>query len=526
VFLNTYVKDEGIKEVSFLTNYTKKLNEISRLNIDDLLKKTSNLHDIIVASNQKSPDYLYDSKLLEHNKLVLKKSLNPSTAIKVEFLNKDEKSFGVTIKNISIFPIKIIGLNFETKKSISILSEETVVLKDYRDTINFDLPRSFENLFVHKKKKETGFILEKDIAKLKITYQIFGLEKRFYSEIIPYQPKANYDKKMDIFRQKVSLEHLDFLAVDSIKKIIQFTKSFTLKEPLILPKNYTITSKKGIKINIIDGGKIISHSAFQLQGTKEQPITFFSKDHNGQGILILAEGQKSILKYVNFIGLTNLSHGLWSTSSAVTFYESPVDLDYIKIRDNTSEDALNIVRSKFKMTNSSFVNTQSDAFDGDFVNGYINSCVFEQIGNDAIDISGSDLDISNIRINKVGDKGISVGENSRIKAKKVSISNSEIAIAGKDLSEARLNNINIKNTKLGFTAFQKKPEFGPSKIYVENVTMEAVETKYLIENTSLLLVNKDTITTKQANVKSRMYGVDFGVSSKETRKQKKQDVNQ
>ena len=44
-----------------------------------------------------------------------------------------------------------------------------------------------------------------------------------------------------------------------------------------------------------------------------------------------------------------------------------------------------------------------------------------------------------------------------------------------------------------------------------------VEMDYLIENSSSLIVDGEKIETSQ-NVKDRMYGVEFGVSSAETRK--------
>ncbi len=166
------------------------------------------------------------------------------------------------------------------------------------------------------------------------------------------------------------------------------------------------------------------------------------------------------------------------------------------------------------MENSSISNTQSDAFDGDFVTGEINSCEFENLGNDAIDVSGSDITILNVRISNAGDKGISAGENSRLQVRGTSISESSIGIAGKDLSIVLLDTISIENTKLGFTAYQKKSEFGPSRIIAKSVEMKGVETDYLIENTSTLIIGNDTIMTKQDDVKSKMYGVEFGVSTK------------
>lgn len=520
--LNSYVTYNYINDQYFQYIYAQKLNEISTISIANMLNDIPNLSENIKNYDVVNPSSLFEKNIFLHNQMVLKKDINPAIGLKAVFLKKSNKAFTVSIKNLSAFPIRIKGLMYK-KKLISKTNQEVIIFPKKTDTVSFFLPRSFENLFVQKKKKTMGFIFGKNISELFIFYNLNGLNKIKYTEIIPYQSLEELDEKTDLFRLKIDISSIDFLTIDNVKKTISFTKNCIIKTPLILPENYTITAKKGITITINNGGKIISNSPLQIIGTKENPIQFVSKDKKGQGILVLANGKKSKLQFVYFNGLTNPSHGLWETSSSITFYESPVDIDYCKISNNTCEDALNIVRSEFRLTNTYFFNTQSDAFDGDFTKGFINSCTFKNIGNDAIDVSGSDLKISNIRIIKARDKAISAGENSKIDARKIVISDCGIAIAGKDLSKVIIENISIKNTKLGFTAFQKKPEFGPSNIKVKSIKFDQVEIKYLIENTSVLVVDNDTIKTTQDNVKSRMYGVDFGVSSKET-KNKKQDA--
>ena len=55
-----------------------------------------------------------------------------------------------------------------------------------------------------------------------------------------------------------------------------------------------------------------------------------------------AEKRNSYLKYVSIKHLTNPSHRNWTVTGAITFYESPVKLEYVSISNNRSEDALNI----------------------------------------------------------------------------------------------------------------------------------------------------------------------------------------
>ncbi|MFK7811409.1 MAG: hypothetical protein AB8B59_02880, partial [Maribacter sp.] len=386
----------------------------------------------------------------------------------------------------------------------------------------FDLPDSFNNLFVHKKKKTTGFIFEKNIFDLFVGYRLVGTSQTKYNSITPFTNFDNIAKEDDLFRSEIDLSVFEFLSINESNKTISFVlDTIVLNRPLVLPAGYTVNATEGLQIDIISGGKIISKSSLNFIGTKEKPIRIFSSDKKGEGIFVVGSNKASELKYVEFDHLTNQAHGLWDLTGAVVFYESPVNLDHVLISNNSCEDGLNIIRTHFTMKNTAFRNTQSDAFDGDFVQGTLTNCTFENLGNDAIDVSGSNLEMYDLKISNAGDKALSAGENSQMKAERIIIHQSEIAIAGKDLSIVEINNATISNSKLGFTAFQKKPEFGASSIDAKNVTMIEVEIAHLIENKSSLLLNgKQAETIDQ--VKEQMYGVEFGVDSKETRVKKVQ----
>ena len=88
--------------------------------------------------------------------------------------------------------------------------------------------------------------------------------------------------------------------------------------------------------------------------------------------------------------------------------------------------------------------------------GEVRHSKFLDIGNDSIDTSGSAVHIENIDMRNVGDKGISVGEESSAVVNKVKIDNGNIAIASKDNSTLEINDLTITNSNFGLTAFQKK----------------------------------------------------------------------
>lgn len=512
------VEASRIYDIDFINKYINALNSISQVNLyDELIETNTSFEDELSFINSYNPSNIFDIDVLKINQRIIKKSLDATAEILPELISYKDGEFKVIIKNNSIYPIEIIGLNYKSKQEITTFEEKHKILSKQIDTIKIATPRSFENLFVSKKKKEAGFVLHKDIYDLNIKYMVTTLENTTYLvPISPYQQNQTANEN-DLFRIKSTVENQKGITINKNEKTISFSSDkITINEPLIIPEGYQFKIAKGVEIDILNGGKIISHGPLNFIGSNEKPIKFMSSDKKGQGIFILSNGVLSTLEHVVFDGLSNPMHGSWGITGAVTFYESPVNMKYVTISNNHCEDALNIVRTTFTIDNCVISNTQSDAFDGDFTEGTIKNSKFNYLGNDGIDVSGSKLKIINVEISNAGDKGLSAGEDSQMIVENVKISNSEIAIAGKDLSIINAKNLEIKNTKLAFTAFQKKPEFGPSNIFVNTVVMEGVETKYLIESTSSMKVDGEKIETTQ-NVKDRMYGVEFGVSSDKTR---------
>lgn len=510
-----YIPKPGIENINFIETYVLSMNEVTEIDISEILENvTAVLIPHLETINQYDPLNIFSPDIIRINQRVIRKSLNASSLIKAEILDVDPSKMTVSVLNMSNYPVEIRELNHKTKKIISGLNPRQKILNGTKDTIVIDLPRSFENLFVSKKKKLTGFNLFKHFPEIYIGYSVAGLEGIHYASVIPYQTKEVVEE--DLFRSPTSIETREDISIDNKAKTISFSKKkVIISEPLIIPKGYTFVVKAGTQIDIVDGGKIISYAPLKFEGTQQEKIQFMSSDNKGQGMLVLADGKESLLKFVKFDNLSNPKHGSWSVTGALSFYESPAKFNNVVIENNRCEDALNMIRTTFHMRFCRISNTQSDAFDGDFVKGNIIDCKFNDLGNDAIDISGSELIIKRVEVRNAGDKGLSAGEDSKMDVANVKIFDSEIGLAGKDLSIVEVKDLEISNTKLAFTAFQKKPEFGPSHIKVNGVTMTNIETKYLIESTSSLIVDGEKIETSQ-NVKDRMYGVEFGRSSAET----------
>ena len=91
------------------------------------------------------------------------------------------------------------------------------------------------------------------------------------------------------------------------------------------------------------------------------------------------------------------------------------------------------------------------------------------IKNDCLDISGAQINGNKLFTLDTNDKGISIGENSKVKIKNVTTINNKVALAIKDGSNAELNNVSFENNQYDIALFNKKNEFDQPSLYLNNV---------------------------------------------------------
>ena len=358
----------------------------------------------------------------------------------------------------------------------------------------------------------------KSAEDLVVTYRMVGSQKTFETEVLPFP--YDYQKGEETRIMRSSGTHIDFPFIevhDAEKKIVIAGGVHRIQSDLVFPEGYTVVAGPGVLLDLCDSAMILSKSPVQFLGSEDSPVIIESSDGTGQGLSLILKSsakQVSIIDHVIFKNLTNPKKDKWSVTGAVMFYQARVDISNSSFMSNQSEDCLNLVRSEFRMSNTSFANTFSDALDLDFSNGSISDCEFIASGNDAIDLSGSIVTISDVTIDGVGDKAISVGEKSSAKASNILVNKAEIAVTCKDQSELTIDNCQITNSRIGVTAYQKKPEFGPGSIVATNLTQKDSEVPYMIEKRSTLTVDGESVPSDYKKVKDLLYGAQYGKSSK------------
>ena len=209
------------------------------------------------------------------------------------------------------------------------------------------------------------------------------------------------------------------------------------------------------------------------RGTAERPVTLRAADldRGFDGVLVLGTAGPSKLEHTTFEGATGIARGPWQVSGGVTFRASPVELFDCSVLDARGEDALNLVHLRFRMERCSFTAGPHDLFDGDFVDGAVVDCRFAEAGEDAVDVSGSVVEVRSCRFDAIGDKALSIGEGSRVVASDCRIERASIAIASKDRSHVDAQRIQVQSVEnFVVAAYVKKPEFGPASCTLKELT--------------------------------------------------------
>ncbi|RMF58475.1 MAG: hypothetical protein D6748_08630 [Calditrichaeota bacterium] len=503
---NDYYLQTFFQDTAFYQAYLKELYRVSRVSyLDSILTALNDeIQSQLAILYREYPEFNFSSKFFYNNQKIIRSIIHPVKTINAYLKNIDSNSLTIEVANIQSLPVYLHYISdgnklfFPLERNLYLKGKPLLSPLQFKE-VTFLIPENFHSL--------------KD--SLTLSYSFLRDGNIYQEKIYPHPSYINNLVTNDAIHDSPNVSHFSFLLVDEKTKTIWIKPGvWEISEDLIIPKGYIVEATENTILNLKNSSSIISYSPLHWVGSRENPIIIESVEKSAQGMIVLNTHSPNHLEHVIFKNLSAPHKRNWELSGAVTFYESPTNLINVQIINPHSEDGLNIVRSDFTIENTLFKNTLSDAFDADFTSGTIKNSFFIDCGNDAIDVSGSIVSLENINIINAGDKGLSAGEKSMVTAKKIIIKDSEIALASKDLSELIVKDVKIVNCKVGYTAFQKKPEFGPASIKGVKISLDNTQVPHLLELGSNVVINGNTLKATQKNVENILYGVQYGKSSK------------
>jgi hypothetical protein len=246
--------------------------------------------------------------------------------------------------------------------------------------------------------------------------------------------------------------------------------SWTVSGTLVLPPGYGLQLGPGTTLRFGAEDFLLSSGPLRFHGTAEAPVVLQPVGEVWRGIAVLDAGEPSSWQHVIVADTDAIMREGWVFTGGVTFHRSPVHISHTRFLGTRAEDALNIIRSTFHMSDSEFADTASDAFDGDFAEGTVERCIFRNVAADGIDVSGSDVTVRDVRFYNLGDKALSIGEASRVTATGIFVDTADFALASKDGSYLAASHVVVRNIDIAaLAAFTKKPAYGPATLIVDDI---------------------------------------------------------
>jgi hypothetical protein len=412
-----------------------------------------------------------ESLIIKHNiEFLIKNSegiiqwINNSSS-KINHLKKDIKNvldynFPDELNLNSTF-LKLIHLSDGKIQIYNLLSQPIFVSEIFTD-----LERINVKQFIPASKRH-------NLSKIELDTNLIGI----YDKKV--KVRANFKDLEKIFSNDFSIMNKSYFVKSKNQANINICDYYKIKNYCYISGTHNISKninfkkkvviEKGSRLQLLNDSSLIFNFSVEMNGTKSQPI-FIS----GKGSVIILNSnnsyQLSLIENVNFINLNPPLIPLMRFTGLINGYGGKFIINNSNIFNGQAEDQLNIVNAEIMISNMTFNNAKSDAFDCDYCKGKISNLKFNNIGGDAVDISGSAIDAQVLLINNAKDKAISIGENSTVNLKDLLIKNSGTGVAVKDGSKVNIEKIDFKNIFYdGFMTYKKKPYFlGTTDLNVNN----------------------------------------------------------
>ena len=403
--------------------------------------------------------YSFDEKEILDNARHIRSYLVPFNNQSIQAYTQSSEGDAKKIKvtNYHGVPLEVVGFGNTVEK--------------VRDALK--RPKLMEVNLPNQLPKYLTFKVGKDVTH--IFYRIPSVDSIFHSVIQPWAAARPLTPEQEL-QQQSNIDNNPYFTTSG--NTILFKKgAYRVNRNIVIPAGYKVNFQAGVKLDFVEGAIFLCNSPVFMAGTKDNPIEITSSDNRGNGFSVLQTKEQSTLSHVYFNNMNTLQYKGWELKGSVTFYEADVWIENCVFQNNNAVSALNIVRSDFEVTRSTFLNNLKQDIDIAYGNGEISYSSFHQAGGTALDLKHFVGKVTEVNIDGSQENGLSVADRSKVKVKALKVSKTSTAVVSKGSSVVHISFIEIKRCQLGFAIFKGKPELSSSEINVDNY--QAVGYKYL-----------------------------------------------
>ena len=407
--------------------------------------------------------------------------------------DKFDYFWGYLEKNLIKLEQKIEKKNYEGNENSKIKKVNL-----YENLRNLGLP--YPTIFFYKNIESNNFFLCYEWFNLSSDIKIFYKNKILTKRENQGCKIIKKQKVIDLIKQKISFK-------TNLKKNIEITPLFVGN----IDKNYYFENNEFLKIqNLENISETINmdinleDSTIAILSLNEESIVKNLKINSSlknNSALILKLENKDLDKIEfnqsssNINGLNNIIRKK-NITGCLSIINSIFNIKNLIINGSNCEDGINIINSSGKIDSVEIKDAVSDGLDFDYSKIEINNVKVNNAKGDCLDFSFGNYLINKSHLDICGDKAISVGETSKLIAKKINISNSKFGIASKDSSTVDADNIDIEKIKYCLAVYNKKKEFNGGKINFKKMSCKNFYKEYSIDQTSEIKKNGEIINLK------------------------------
>ncbi|MBK8339016.1 MAG: CotH kinase family protein [Flavobacteriales bacterium] len=264
-------------------------------------------------------------------------------------------------------------------------------------------------------------------------------------------------------------ERFDLLVKDEAARTFTFKPgAWTLTETLVVPAGYTLVAMPPLKLSLIQGAELITHSPLRWTGTEEMPIIITSPDSSSMGVHVIQPEGRSMLDHVQFTQLRRYDKDQ-VRSGDVSFYRAPVTLDHCEFI-GTGSTLLDVSLGEAQVRNSLFEGG-SDQLEAHFAALQISGTRFLKAGDDAISVAGGGLSIATSIVNGAAGVAVKATVHARAEITQCTIRRTGTGVEGREGSTITVNSGSVEATEAAH-AGKDEIRYGPVRIVLKEVEID------------------------------------------------------
>jgi hypothetical protein len=368
--------------------------------------------------------------------------------------------------------------------STALGTDSKAVERNYLIHFQFDSPIAAERSTPKINFSLTNAVTGEKIAAAYITVKDLDPLQKETATIdlaLPYPPDS-----LDHWQER----HPGFpISREGLNSIRLRSGSYSVHDDLVFPAGINLIIEAGTTLRVGAGKLVLVQNGLTVEGTETNPVVVTSMEASapfGSLAVLGSQGSRSSISHLKLSNGSERWHDGAFFSGGLSIHNNDhVEIENSHFYGNRADDGVNIKNSYVVIRNAYFIDNVADQIDLDYCRGIVTDSQFittksENSNGDGVDVSGGDILVVQSLFSGMRDKGMSIGEESRIFLSNNRFINNNNGVAVKDLSQAYFFQNRFQNNVLDINIYQKKRIFGGGRAFVIGKAakdFQALETK-------------------------------------------------